>query len=136
MLMRSTSLPIDGWIAPSRKFPDKSLHKYHKRQPLTTQKKSSIELHPAHYSHSRPGALCSGICSKNHHEWFPSKEYPSTGISATLLKNGFASTAESDTVSIITPAVCLLFPRHLLSTQALSTPPTMRGGRRGALTAW
>jgi hypothetical protein len=33
MLVRSTSLPIDGWIAPSREFPDKSLQEYPKRKP-------------------------------------------------------------------------------------------------------
>jgi hypothetical protein len=45
MLVRSTSLPIEASIAPSRKFPDNSLQEYHKRQPLTAQKKSSIVLH-------------------------------------------------------------------------------------------
>jgi hypothetical protein len=41
MLVRSTSLPIDGWISPSREFPDKSLQEYHKRQPLTTKTEGS-----------------------------------------------------------------------------------------------
>ena len=45
MLMRSTSLPIDGWIAPSREFPDKSLQEYQKRRPLATEKEGSIVLH-------------------------------------------------------------------------------------------
>ena len=45
MRTRSTSLPIDASIGPSREFPDKSLQEYHKRQPLATQKKSSIVLH-------------------------------------------------------------------------------------------
>ncbi len=45
MLTRSTSSPIDGWISPSREFPDKSLQECRKRQPLAPQKKSSIVRH-------------------------------------------------------------------------------------------
>ena len=56
MLMRSTSLPIDGSIAPSREFTDTSLPEYQKRQPLTTKE----ELHCATSPHTTAtvGPVC------------------------------------------------------------------------------
>jgi hypothetical protein len=45
IVTRSTSLPIEASIAPSREFPDKSLQEYQKRRTLATEKEGSIVLH-------------------------------------------------------------------------------------------
>ena len=56
MLTRSTSLPIDGSIAPSREFTDTSLQEYHKRQPLTTEEELHCETSP--HTTATVGPVC------------------------------------------------------------------------------
>jgi hypothetical protein len=115
MRTRSTSLPIDGWIAPSREFPDKSLPEYPKRKPLATQTEGSAVRHQR--------TLCPRCASRRDLQQaaprrVPSKEYPSTGIGATPLINpGLDGTAEF-----------LPYPRDLF----MSSVKTVCGGESGA----
>ncbi len=105
MLTRSTSLPIDGWIGPSREFLDKTLQEeYQKCKRLATLRNRSIVCFiSAHNGDGRPGCAPWRNWQYAGPRMVPRKEYPSTIISAKPLSN--------------------------------SAPATMRGGRSGAYTS-
>ena len=75
MRTRSTSLPIDGSIAPSREFPDKSLQEYPKRKPLATKEEKLRCATSAHTTATvGPDVQHAGTRSKQHQKWVPGKE--------------------------------------------------------------